>query len=163
MFYYWVQVFKTPTWFNRLLACEHVLFVSQSTVYFLVRTINISEYIPIVKFMVILLKNMISYRVSCRSHEVQRQSWQQRYWRSSIQSKGKQLQQHWKASSNWSCCCLSRGSFFGWTSQVYKHITARMPGSEHLLINPFGHGCDEIGLLNLVRNISVLYSCVTKQ
>jgi len=39
----------------------------------------------------------------------------------------------------------------GWTSQVYNHITARIPGTEDLLINPFGHGYDEIKPMNLVK------------
>ena len=39
----------------------------------------------------------------------------------------------------------------GWTSQVYNHITARIPGTEALLINPFGHGYDEIRPDNLVK------------
>lgn len=39
----------------------------------------------------------------------------------------------------------------GWTSQVYNHITARIPGTEHLLINPFGHAYDEIRPDNLVK------------
>lgn len=39
----------------------------------------------------------------------------------------------------------------GWTSQVYNHITARIPDTEELLINPFGHGYDEITPLNLVK------------
>lgn len=41
--------------------------------------------------------------------------------------------------------------YHGWTSQVYNHITARIPGTEHLLINPFGHGYDEIRPSNLVK------------
>jgi len=41
--------------------------------------------------------------------------------------------------------------FYGWTSQVYNHITARIPDTEHLLINPFGHGYDEISPANLVK------------
>jgi len=41
--------------------------------------------------------------------------------------------------------------FYGWTSQVYNHITARIPGTEHLLINPFGHAYDEICPSNLVK------------
>lgn len=39
----------------------------------------------------------------------------------------------------------------GWTSQVYNHITARIPGTEELLINPFGHAYDEIRPDNLVK------------
>ncbi|MEE9336013.1 MAG: class II aldolase/adducin family protein [Granulosicoccaceae bacterium] len=41
--------------------------------------------------------------------------------------------------------------YHGWTSQVYNHITARIPNSEHLLINPFGHAYDEISPSNLVK------------
>lgn len=40
----------------------------------------------------------------------------------------------------------------GWTSQVYNHITARVPGShEAFLINPFGQAYDEITASNLVK------------
>ncbi len=39
----------------------------------------------------------------------------------------------------------------GWTSQVYNHITLRVPGSEAILINPFGLGYDEICASNLVK------------
>ncbi|MFT5445047.1 MAG: ribulose-5-phosphate 4-epimerase/fuculose-1-phosphate aldolase [Gammaproteobacteria bacterium] len=41
--------------------------------------------------------------------------------------------------------------YHGWTSQVYNHITARIPGTEELLINPFGHAYDEIRPDNLIR------------
>ena len=41
--------------------------------------------------------------------------------------------------------------YYGWTSQVYNHITARIPGTEELLINPFGHAYDEITPGNLVK------------
>lgn len=40
---------------------------------------------------------------------------------------------------------------YGWTSQVYNHITARIPNTEHLLINPFGHSYDEITPSNLIK------------
>lgn len=39
----------------------------------------------------------------------------------------------------------------GWISQVYNHITARIPGTEALLINPFGRGYNEITPGNLVK------------
>ena len=39
----------------------------------------------------------------------------------------------------------------GWTSQVYNHITARVPGTEEILINPFGLGYDEITPSNLIK------------
>lgn len=41
--------------------------------------------------------------------------------------------------------------YYRWTSQVYNHITARIPGTEELLINPFGHSYDEIRPDNLVK------------
>ena len=40
---------------------------------------------------------------------------------------------------------------YGWTTQVYNHITARIPGTEHLLINAFGLSYDEICASNLVK------------
>lgn len=40
---------------------------------------------------------------------------------------------------------------YGWTTQVYNHITARIPGTEHLLINAFGLAYDEIRASNLVK------------
>jgi ribulose-5-phosphate 4-epimerase/fuculose-1-phosphate aldolase len=40
---------------------------------------------------------------------------------------------------------------FGWTTTVYNHITARIPGTEHLLINAFGLAYDEIRASNLVK------------
>ena len=39
----------------------------------------------------------------------------------------------------------------GWTSQVYNHITARVPGTEEILINPFGLAYDEVLPSNLVK------------
>lgn len=39
----------------------------------------------------------------------------------------------------------------GWTSQVYNHITARIPGTEEILINPFGLAYDEVLPSNLVK------------
>ncbi|MBX2825892.1 MAG: class II aldolase/adducin family protein, partial [Gammaproteobacteria bacterium] len=41
--------------------------------------------------------------------------------------------------------------YYQWTSQVYNHITARIPGTDALLINPFGHRYDEIRPGNLVK------------
>lgn len=40
---------------------------------------------------------------------------------------------------------------YDWTAQVYNHITARIPGTEHLLINAFGLSYDEIRASNLVK------------
>jgi len=46
---------------------------------------------------------------------------------------------------------MTAEEFYGWTSQVYNHITARIPNTEHLLINPFGHAYDEITPHNLIK------------
>ena len=47
--------------------------------------------------------------------------------------------------------CYRMIHYYGWTSQVYNHITARIPGKDHLLINPFGLGYDEITASSLVK------------
>ena len=39
----------------------------------------------------------------------------------------------------------------GWTAQVYNHITLRVPGTDHLLINPFGMRYDEIRASDLIK------------
>ncbi len=39
---------------------------------------------------------------------------------------------------------------YGWTSVVYNHITLRVPGTDHFLINPFGLRYDEITASNLI-------------
>lgn len=47
--------------------------------------------------------------------------------------------------------CYRLTHHYGWTSQVYNHITGRIPGTEHILINPFGMMYDEIRASNLVK------------
>ena len=47
--------------------------------------------------------------------------------------------------------CYRLVHHYGWTAQVYNHITARIPGTEHLLINAFGLSYDEIRASNLVK------------
>ena len=39
----------------------------------------------------------------------------------------------------------------GWHELIYNHITARVPGSEHFLINPFGLMYREVTASNLVK------------
>ena len=42
--------------------------------------------------------------------------------------------------------------YFGWTEQIYGHLTARVPGPEDLfLINPWGLNYDEVTASNLVK------------
>lgn len=41
---------------------------------------------------------------------------------------------------------------FGWTEQIYGHLTARIPGpKDHFLINPWGLNYDEVTASNLVK------------
>lgn len=41
---------------------------------------------------------------------------------------------------------------YGWTEQIYGHLTARIPGSDnHFLINPWGLNYDEVTASNLVK------------
>ena len=47
--------------------------------------------------------------------------------------------------------CYRMIHHFGWVSQVYNHITARIPGTEQLLINDFGLSYDEVRASNLVK------------
>lgn len=42
--------------------------------------------------------------------------------------------------------------YYGWTEQIYGHLTARVPGREdHFLINPWGLNYDEVTASNLVK------------
>lgn len=42
--------------------------------------------------------------------------------------------------------------YFGWTEQIYGHLTARVPGPDnHFLINPWGLNYDEVTASNLVK------------
>ncbi|WP_428486237.1 class II aldolase/adducin family protein [Rhodopila sp.] len=41
---------------------------------------------------------------------------------------------------------------YGWTEQIYGHLTARVPGAEnHFLINPWGLNYEEVTASNLVK------------
>jgi ribulose-5-phosphate 4-epimerase/fuculose-1-phosphate aldolase len=35
-------------------------------------------------------------------------------------------------------------ALFGWDDLIFTHITAKVPGTEHFLINPYGMMFDEI-------------------
>lgn len=39
----------------------------------------------------------------------------------------------------------------GWTDLIYTHISVRVPGTDHFLINPFGWGFDEVTASSLVK------------
>ena len=42
-------------------------------------------------------------------------------------------------------------TIFKWTDLIYTHFSARLPGSDEFLINPYGLMFDEITASNLVR------------
>src|SRR5690606_9065896 len=39
----------------------------------------------------------------------------------------------------------------GWSKLIFNHITARVPGSDHFLINPFGLLYEEVSASNLIK------------
>ena len=47
--------------------------------------------------------------------------------------------------------CYRLIDYYGWTAQVYNHISLRIPGTDHLLINGFGFLYNEIRPNNLVK------------
>ncbi len=47
--------------------------------------------------------------------------------------------------------CYRMVDYYGWTTQVYNHISYRIPGTEHILINAFGLLYSEIKPSNLVK------------
>lgn len=47
--------------------------------------------------------------------------------------------------------CYRMVDIYGWTSVVYNHISLRIPGTDHLLINPFGLRYDEIRATDLIK------------
>jgi ribulose-5-phosphate 4-epimerase/fuculose-1-phosphate aldolase len=47
--------------------------------------------------------------------------------------------------------CYRLAEYHGWVDQVFTHISARVPGTEHYLLNPFGYMFEEITASNLVK------------
>jgi ribulose-5-phosphate 4-epimerase/fuculose-1-phosphate aldolase len=47
--------------------------------------------------------------------------------------------------------CYRLTVMHGWDDLIYTHISARIPGTEHLLINAFGLAFDEVTASNLVK------------
>jgi len=56
-------------------------------------------------------------------------------WRHALRSRGR----------------VSARAQFRWTDLIYTHFSARVPNSEHLLINPYGLMFDEITASTLVK------------
>ena len=42
-------------------------------------------------------------------------------------------------------------ALFGWDDLIFTHITAKVPGTEHFLINPYGLDFEEITASSLVK------------
>jgi ribulose-5-phosphate 4-epimerase/fuculose-1-phosphate aldolase len=60
------------------------------------------------------------------------------------------------SDAEWSMRCDLAAAYqlaaqFRWTDLIYTHFSARVPGSEHLLINPYGLMFDEITASTLVK------------
>lgn len=47
--------------------------------------------------------------------------------------------------------CYHLVDHFGWTETIFNHISARVPGSQHYLVNPFGLNYDEVTPANLLK------------
>lgn len=47
--------------------------------------------------------------------------------------------------------CYHLVDHFGWTETIFNHISARLPGTDHYLVNPFGLNYDEITPANLIK------------
>src|ERR1700737_376300 len=46
--------------------------------------------------------------------------------------------------------CYHVFNMLGWTELIFNHITLRIPGTDHFLINPYGLWYDEITPDNLI-------------
>ena len=60
------------------------------------------------------------------------------------------------SESEWDLRCDLAAAYqlaaqYRWTDMIYTHFSARVPGSEHLLINPYGLMFDEITASTLVK------------
>ena len=42
-------------------------------------------------------------------------------------------------------------ALFGWDDLIFTHVTAKVPGTEHFLINPYGLSFEEITASSLVK------------
>lgn len=58
--------------------------------------------------------------------------------------------EEWKARVDLAAC-YNIVADYGWDDLVFTHITAKVPGTEHFLINPYGMMFDEITASSLVK------------
>ncbi len=64
--------------------------------------------------------------------------------------KGKVPEDEWQTRVDLAACYRLVADM-GWGDLIYTHISAKVPGSEHYLVNAFGLGFDEVTASNLVK------------
>ena len=67
-----------------------------------------------------------------------------------IDLKNKVSAQEWKLRVDLAAC-YRLIALHGWDDLIYTHVSVRIPGTEHVLINAFGLRFDEISASNLVK------------
>ena len=67
-----------------------------------------------------------------------------------VDLKGQVSPEEWQIRINLAAC-YRLAVLHGWDDLIYTHISARIPGTAHYLVNPFGLGFDEITASNLVK------------
>ncbi len=67
-----------------------------------------------------------------------------------VNLKGSVSEQEWQTRVELAAC-YRLFVMHGWDDLIHTHISARIPGTEHLLINAFGLAFDEITASNLVK------------
>ncbi len=64
--------------------------------------------------------------------------------------KGKVSPEEWQARVDLAACYRLVENL-GWGDLIYTHISAKVPGTEHYLVNAFGLSFDEVTASNLVK------------
>ncbi|MDP2561764.1 class II aldolase/adducin family protein [Psychrobium sp. 1_MG-2023] len=64
--------------------------------------------------------------------------------------KDKVSEQEWQTRVDLAAC-YQLVSHFGWDDLIYTHLSARLPGTDHYLVNAFGLTFDEVTASNLVK------------
>lgn len=64
--------------------------------------------------------------------------------------KGQVSEDEWRIRVDLAAC-YRLVSHFGWDDLIYTHLSARLPGTDHYLVNAFGLAFDEVTASNLVK------------
>ncbi|MFW1678425.1 class II aldolase/adducin family protein [Pontibacter sp. JAM-7] len=67
-----------------------------------------------------------------------------------VDLKDKVSEEEWQVRVNLAAC-YRLVEHFGWGDLIYTHISARIPKTDHYLVNAFGLGFDEVTASNLVK------------